>query len=386
MDAHSWFPCRVVPFDGSSAGRLVGPVPAQCTEAAWSPDGRWMYFSANAGGGFHIWRQRFPDGRPEQVTFGVTEEEGIELAPDGRWFVTSIGTRQSTIWVRDAKGERQITAEGYGMLPAFSPDGGKLYYLIREGGARSYISGGLWVTDLATGERRRLLPEFLIQTYGLSPDGSKVVFVAANDSARAPVWLASLDGRSPPRRVLPDGARPQRVFFGSPGELIVAIQRANEGFVVRLPEQGGEPQSIPVASPYVEGVSPDGRWVAAWSGEMLLDLLAYSVDGGAPRVLCRNCAPAPSFERGPWPPPVSWAPDRAYIYLDLFGFPYAIPLPPGQALPSLPAEGLRSEEEVAALAGARRIPHEYAFPGPDPSRYAFTRVTIQRNIYRVPVP
>jgi len=78
MGFSGWLPCRLAPYDGSSVGRSIGPDPAQCTSAAWSPDGNWMYFSANTGGGFHIWRQRFPDGKPEQVTFGAAEEEGIE--------------------------------------------------------------------------------------------------------------------------------------------------------------------------------------------------------------------------------------------------------------------------------------------------------------------
>ena len=86
MDRGSWLPCRLTPFDGSSPGKLVGPAPAECTDAAWSPDGKWMYFTANTGSGFHIWRQRFPDGTPEQVTSGVSEEEGIAFAPDGRSF------------------------------------------------------------------------------------------------------------------------------------------------------------------------------------------------------------------------------------------------------------------------------------------------------------
>lgn len=60
-----WQPCRLVPFEGGGQGRLVGPAPAQCTSAAWSPDSKWMYFSANTGNGYHIWRQRFPDGAPE---------------------------------------------------------------------------------------------------------------------------------------------------------------------------------------------------------------------------------------------------------------------------------------------------------------------------------
>ena len=46
MDTKSWLPCRLVPFGGGSAGKPAGPVPAQCTDAAWSPDGTWMYFTA----------------------------------------------------------------------------------------------------------------------------------------------------------------------------------------------------------------------------------------------------------------------------------------------------------------------------------------------------
>ena len=42
---------------------------------AWSADGRWMYFSADSGNGFHIWRQHFPNGDAEQITSGATEEE-----------------------------------------------------------------------------------------------------------------------------------------------------------------------------------------------------------------------------------------------------------------------------------------------------------------------
>src|SRR5262249_54736304 len=59
-----WLPCRLVPADGKASGRQVGPSSAPCTSAAWSHDGRWMFFTSSAGGATHIWRQRFPDGRP----------------------------------------------------------------------------------------------------------------------------------------------------------------------------------------------------------------------------------------------------------------------------------------------------------------------------------
>ena len=60
MDLDSWQPCRLVPFDGSSAGTRVGPQPAQCTDGAWSPDGKWMYLSANTGDGYQFGGNVFP--------------------------------------------------------------------------------------------------------------------------------------------------------------------------------------------------------------------------------------------------------------------------------------------------------------------------------------
>src|ERR1700745_868854 len=73
-----WLPCLIIPVYGSSKGEVGGPKEASCTYAAWSPDGRTMYFSADAGDGYHLWRQGFPRGKPEQMTFGPTEEEGLD--------------------------------------------------------------------------------------------------------------------------------------------------------------------------------------------------------------------------------------------------------------------------------------------------------------------
>ena len=231
MSFGTWLPCRLTPFDGSSPGKPVGPAPAQCTDAAWSPDGKWMYFSTNTGSGVHTWRQRFPDGTPEQVTFGVTRRRGNQFAPDGRSFVTSIGTSQSTVWIHDSRGDRQITSEGYAFLPSISPDGKKLYYLVRAGGARNFVTGGLWVADLESGQRQRLLPDFQMRHYTISADGQRVVFVASDDAGRTPVWLAALNGRSAPRRLtaIDSGV----AYFGAPAVMwsLTAWKRRRFSFI-----------------------------------------------------------------------------------------------------------------------------------------------------------
>ena len=383
MDARSWLSCRLVPFDGSSAGTSVGPSPAQCTDAAWSPDGKWMYFSANTGAGVHTWRQRFPDGAAEQVTFGVTDEEGIHFAPDGRSFVTSIGTSQSTVWVHDSRGDRQITSEGFAFLPTISPDGRKLYYLVRAGGVRNWISGALWVADLDSGQRRRLLPDFLMQHYSLSTDGQRVVFVAVNETGRTPVWVAPLDGRTTPRRLgTIDGSQ---AFFGAPGEILFGSQDGSTPFIYRIDESGGEVReaiAVPMLLPMA--VSPDGRWVSAQTPNQFGDSIVYPAGGGSPLRVCSDCSQPQGVDL--IPPPLSWAPDGRFVYLKFADATYAIPLRPGQMLPPIPASGLRSRQAVAALPGARLVSEDSVYPGPDPSIYAFTQVATQRNIYRVPVP
>ena len=388
MDLGSWLPCRLTPFDGSSPGKPVGPAPAHCADAAWSPDGKWMYFSTDTGNGFHIWRQRFPDGTPDQITSGVTQEEGIEFAPDGGSFVTSIGASHSTVWFHDSRGDRQITSEGYGLLPSVSPDGRKLYYLLRDKGARHFVSGELWVADLESGQRQRLLADFLMQHYAISADGQRVVFVVSDDTGRSPVWLAALDGRSAPRQVTADDG--QKAYFGAGGYVVFVGREKGAKFVYRVKEDGSELQKVVgIDSPApLFSASPDGKWVAIPGGstdEMSWPAMVYPVGGGSPRLLCVSCASGNDVERV-GPPGASWSPDGKFLYLNFRESIYAIPLRPGQMLPAMPASGFRSKEEVAAFPGARLIPEPGAFPGPNPSIYAFTKVSTHRNIYRVSAP
>jgi serine/threonine protein kinase/Tol biopolymer transport system component len=384
MTYYSWLPCRVVPYDGSSSGRTVGPVPSQCTHATWSPDGKWMYFTANAGSGFHIWRQHFPNGPPEQVTSGITEEEGVEFAPDGRSFVTSIGTRQSTVWVHDSRGDRQITSEGYALLPTFSANAKKLFYMTKAGAIGSFVSGALWVVNLESGARERLLSDFLMKHYDVSADGSRVVFVGAGETEHSPVLIAAVDGRSPPRQLTDkDGLA---AFFGPKDDIIFASNETEGHFLYRVPQDGSTVRKLRQVF-NVFSVSPDGQWVSAWSPPNppnSVSLLPTS--GGSPILVCEACYIGGTFESGLSPPPVSWSHDAKFVYVKFNRSTYAVPLRAGQMLPAIPAAGFGSEQEVARLPGAVRIADTVMFTGPSPSMYASTKVATQRNIYLVPVP
>ena len=385
MDLTGWLPCRMVPFDGSSLGARVGPAPSQCTDAAWSPDGKWMYFAANAGSGFHIWRQHFPDGAPEQLTSGATEEQGLGFAPDGRSFVTSVGESQSTLWLHDSGGNRQVTSEGFAYLPSFSADGKRLFYLQRSRANRRFVSGELWVEELATGRQQRLLPDFLMEHYNVSSDGTRVVFITADNAGHSPLWIAPLDGSSPPRRL--SSFDSVRALFASNGEIFFVGGETRTMFLYRIQPDGSGLQKV-IAAPaaFIYGISPDSKWVAAWVGT---DVAIYPVDGGPRTLMCAHCATAGEENRGVTPSLVSWSRDGKSLFLHSTRTrsTYVLPLRPGQLLPVVPASGFQLGDAVdTSMPGTRRIPDERAFMGPDPSIYAFPKVVTHRNIYRIAVP
>lgn len=65
---------------------------------------------------------------------GPLEQEGVAFTPDGKFLITSMGTQQATIWLNDEEGQRQLTSEGFAMLPTMSPLRDRVFYLVRNAG------------------------------------------------------------------------------------------------------------------------------------------------------------------------------------------------------------------------------------------------------------
>ena len=376
MDNGGWLPCRLVPFDGSSSGKRVGPPDGACTQAAWSPDGTWMYLNSNAGGRFHIWRQQFANGSPEPVTSGGTDEEGIAVTPDGSSLITSVGSTQSTVWVRDAHGERQISSEGYAISPEFSHDGKKLYYVIRRNGLTGAFArqdGELWVADLASGSSQRLLGDTLITGYSISADDTQAVFSTKDEQNRSHLWLASLDFRFPPREFA-SSVDEDQPYWDAAGHIYFRAAEAKSNFVYRMNADGSERTKM-LANPVLElhGISPDGRWAVVLEGSQV-QVTAEPIGEGTPVPICIGYCDS------------MWSRDGrifAVYLVDMHGASTVmIPLPPGKDVPVLPAGGL-AESSLSQLKGAKVI-QSAVFPGPDGTS-AFLREEVHRNLFRVPL-
>jgi hypothetical protein len=61
-------------------------------------------------------------------------------------------------------------------------------------------------------------------------------------------------------------------------------------------------------------------------------------------------------------------------------------LTPGRPLPESFINGLPSDPEIVKLPGVRVIASTHVVPGRTADTYAFTRESVQRNLYRIPVP
>ena len=375
-------PCRLVPADGGSMGRPVGPR-GTCTSAAWSPDGQWMYFAANVGSRSHLWRQRFPDGTPEQITTGPTEEEGVAVAPDGRSLVTALGIRRSSIWMRNPIGERPIVVEGFATLPRLSRDGTRVFFLLRSAADSDMFE--LRLLALATGAVQTLVPGLSIVDYDISRDESEVAFTT-RENGQSQIWIAPLDRRSAPRRIASDA---DQVSFGVADELIVRSIQASGNRIVRISKDGARREAIEGPPVHEKGqVSPDGRWVIVFSPgsgatEPVATFAVAVAGGGARRVCIPYCD-------------VGWSADGRHfiigVNLDLAtGAPrrtLVIPLAEASSLPELANATVHAIFEYAALAnrpGVRTLQNGNVSIGSDPEAYVFTKADFHTNLFRIPL-
>jgi serine/threonine protein kinase len=371
-----WLPCRIVPFDGSSAGRSIGHANAACTGAAWSPDGRWAYINENVGSGFHIWRQAINGSRLEQVTASPTEEEGIAMAPDGRSFITSVGLRQRSVWVHDPTGERQLSVEGYAYWPLMSGDGTKICYRLLHSANTGQAPAELWVTDLSSGRNDRLLPGRLVTGYDVA--GDRAVAAVAEPHGGSSIWLVPLDPRQPPLQV--PGAAGDNPRFVRAGRIVLRQRRGGDYRLVTMNDDGTAVAEVSASVPNVLGtLSPSGEWLSvSGQGGMIL----YSISRRSSVV----------FFAGPDSARVRWSRDGSHIYVSLqygaasafgVGRTYVVPLAHGSELPAIPSGGFKNETDLAAIPGTQVLPYGDLALGAARDVYAYSRAVTTRNLYRV---
>ena len=357
----------------------MGPADSTCIAGAWSPDGKWIYLSARKGDKFQIWRQGFPDGEPELVTSGPTSQEGIEMAADGKSFITSVGSRDSTVWLHDKDGDHQISSEGNAVAPSFSSDGNRLYYLMANGQTPGYE---LWVKDLIGEKIEKVLPGYSMEGYSVSRDGKEVAFAMSDPSGHSSLWVAATDHRSSPRRISLAGTETEdSPFFLPNGDLIFRAIESGSNFLYRMKADGSGRQKISPQRIFdLKAVSPDGRWVIASTPiageEHTAEATAFAVDGRATVPLC------PGYCFTTW----NTAGTVMFVYFpSLFKGTYPMAVNHDTGLPTLPPSGFGGLADLANAKTAAVIPRQVDSIVSS-SVYAYTQENARRNLYRIPLP
>ncbi|MGD0798819.1 MAG: winged helix-turn-helix domain-containing protein [Acidobacteriaceae bacterium] len=383
-DNGNWGPCRLVGLEGQGMARPVGPAGA-CTSAGWSPDGVWMYFTAGAEGRSHLWRQRFPDGAPEQMTFGPTDEQGVAVEPTGQAVITSVGAHESAVWIHDGAGERQLSSEGEvvggSCCAAFSRDGSSIYYLLRR---EEGPGAELWRTAVDSGKSEAVFPGVSILSFDLSADGKEVTYAAAAAGRSTGLWLAPLDRSLPPSKVGNTGGR--WPHFGPRGQIFFEATEGNSNYLEQMNRDGSNRSKV-FSYPIVEfqGVSPGRRWVMAVVPRTperdFPAVMAIPLDGRLARRMCASyCFPR-------------WSTDGRFLFVPVVepsgtgpGRSLAIPVGPGERLPDLPAGGIAPLAEPSVVRGTQSVGRGELVPGKDPGHYAWVQYAVHRNLYRISLP
>jgi hypothetical protein len=312
------------------------------------------------------------------------------MMPDGRSLVTAVGQSQSSVWVHGPDEEKEISLEGFSYDPRFTPDGKSLVYRVLKAASPRTDASELRIADLASGGSEPLLPGFAVvgwHSYSIAPDGRKIVVAALDREGKSRLWVAPLDRGAPPRQIA--NAEGDEPLFGPDGEVFFRHLEGPTAFLYRIREDGAALQKVietPIAATGV--ISKNGQWVIV---KLLMKdgtyLAAIPLSGGPPVRLISSKSTSVGDEDA------QWSPDGTQFLITVLterelirGPTYALPLTHGQDLPQVPIGGFQSEEQIAQFPGAQRIDAFEMTPGATQGVYAFVRLSIQRNLYRVPLP
>jgi TolB protein len=124
-----------IPTKGGEEALLI----PSATDAEYSPDGRYVYFTSLRGGSQQVWRVRADGSGPEQVTTGAMINWSPHVSPDGKWlaFLSGLPNSREEVLVRVmslADGEIRVMGSlwHWGAMmeaPCWSPDCNRLAFV-----------------------------------------------------------------------------------------------------------------------------------------------------------------------------------------------------------------------------------------------------------------
>jgi TolB protein len=300
---------------------VVAEGPSDDLLPGWSPDGRGVLFVSDRTGSPGLWLQPVARGRAEGAAQVLSQDLGrvadVWAATRGGAFIyfRQTGLVSVAVATLDAEGRSREAPSTSGsgqyggtMMPTWSPDGGRLAYLVFLTGSRAMAIG---VRDLESASERLIRPD-LREFYRprWAPDGRNIAVRGRDTAGRYGVHVIDPDsGRSTPVKLmaLHDEDRLGPAQWAPGGRLVVRVQDA----LLRLdPDSGAEQHmlDLPPGS-YAFDVSPADGAIAflrrgdARSGTVVV---VHTPDGTTREVL--------RAEPGEFVREIVWAPDGRSLF------------------------------------------------------------------------
>ena len=278
----------------------VTDVPGAEYDLALSPDGRSVAYTGLDGANGDIFVLRVGGSRPINLT-ADSEAHDLDPAfsPDGER-IAFFSTREGGgLFVMGATGEDPRRVSDVGFDPAWSPDGRSIAFTteqVRTAMSRTQIAT-VWVLDLETGERRRLLPyeEDDPRHDGVqpawSPDGRWIAYWSV-DGGQRDLFVAPAAGGE--RITITDDAPTDwNPMWSSDGRRLYFLSdrsgRANLWWIAIDPESGraaGEPRPLSLGPTSLgwASISADGTKIAAMvnARSTALERVSFDPDSDEP--------------------------------------------------------------------------------------------------------
>jgi Tol biopolymer transport system component len=245
----------------------------------WSPDGRYLYFASDRGGGMNVWRVPIHEksgrvlGAPEPVTMPSPYSGHLEFSRDGRRLVyVQYSVRASVKKVRfDPLTEAvlsepvEITPEvKQATRPSLSPDG--QWVAFGTSGPREDIfivrSDGSTMRQLTADGAKNRGPQF-------SPDGKSIAFFSKR-SGTPEIWTIGTDGGDLRQVTFLAGPNVAWPIWSPDGKRLIYTIFGVDSYLLDMtkPWTGQQPEALPRAAGaerfYAWSWSPDVRKLAGF--------------------------------------------------------------------------------------------------------------------------
>ncbi|WP_161890656.1 PD40 domain-containing protein [Pontibacter russatus] len=184
---------------------VTGGTPKQITPKGpsylhgWSPDGKWLTYTAERNGEFDIYGIPSKGGKEVRLTTAKGLDDGSEYTPDGKYiYFNSNRNGPMQIWRMKADGSEQeaiTNGDFHDWFPHVSPDGKWLVFLsflkeeVEPGDHPFYKHVYLRMMPVSGGEPKVIAYVYggqgTINTPSWSPDSKKVAFISNSDFTKA---------------------------------------------------------------------------------------------------------------------------------------------------------------------------------------------------------